>query len=121
VPAVEEMVAELPTPSSHVFWWPWQDPRPLERCALSITAKHYVAAFSGWTDAADEAKYVGWPASLMRRADRLSTGIQLADENLLGRPESRFMTDENLQRLERLRDRYDPDGLFATYLYGGET
>lgn len=118
VPVVEEMVAELPTPPSHVFWWPWTDPRPLDGCALSITARHYVAAFSGWREPEEEALYAGWPADLMRRADHLSVGIQLADENLLGRAESRFMTDENLSRLEGLRAQHDPDGVFASYLYG---
>jgi hypothetical protein len=55
----------------------------------------------------------------MRRLEPLSNGIQLANENLDARPEARFMSDENLARLEALRAQWDPDGLFLSYLIGG--
>ena len=42
-------------------------------------------------------------------------GIQLADENLGRRPE-RFMKDENLERLERLRQTYDPARAFRSWM-----
>ena len=45
----------------------------------------------------------------------LSTGCQLADENLGERPQ-RFMTDENLQRFDRLRSASDPENRFYSWM-----
>lgn len=45
----------------------------------------------------------------------LSSGIQLADENL-GRRPARFVSDENLARLDEVRATYDPDGLFHPWM-----
>ena len=75
----------------------------------------YLAAFAGWTEPARDAEMLAWPPDQMRRLERLSRGIQLADENLLARP-ARFLTDENAQRLEALRATYDPEGRFLSYL-----
>lgn len=47
-------------------------------------------------------------------ATHLSTGIQLADENLARRP-APFLAPEKLERLEAVRRTYDPDGLLAAY------
>jgi hypothetical protein len=58
---------------------------------------------------------LAWPPDQMRKLERFSRGIQLADENLHARP-ARFLTDENAQRLEALRAKYDPEGRFLSYL-----
>jgi hypothetical protein len=76
------------------------------------------AAFSGWTDPADDGKYEFWGRDHTRRLDHLSKGIQLADENLARRSEARFMSEAALARLEELRTKWDPDGLFCSYLMG---
>jgi hypothetical protein len=51
----------------------------------------------------------------MRAWEPYASGIQLADENLVNRP-YRFVTDENLLRLDALRAGWDPDGLFVSWL-----
>ena len=45
---------------------------------------------------------VAWVADRMREMEHLSSGIQLADENLGERP-ARFVSDENLARLDEIR------------------
>lgn len=45
----------------------------------------------------------------------LATGIQLADENL-GRRPAKFVTDENMARLDEVRAQYDPDGRFHSWM-----
>jgi FAD/FMN-containing dehydrogenase len=117
VPAFLEMVRDMPTRWSYVLWWPWV-PQALDGVALSVTGKHYISPFSGWADPADEAEVAAWPGEHMRRLDHLSKGIQLADENLLGRPDARYMTDENAARLEALRATWDPEGRFHSFLFG---
>jgi hypothetical protein len=56
-----------------------------------------------------------WPVDHMRKLERFSRGIQLADENLHARP-ARFLTSDNAERLEALRARHDPEGRFLSYL-----
>ena len=56
-----------------------------------------------------------WATDHMRALQEHSVGIQLADENL-GRRPAPFMAPANLARLDALRIRYDPDGLFNPYM-----
>jgi len=51
----------------------------------------------------------------MEAMSHLSTGIQLADENLGQRP-ARFASDEAMAKLDRVRAEYDPDGLFNSWM-----
>jgi FAD/FMN-containing dehydrogenase len=44
-----------------------------------------------------------------------AVGIQLADENLGKRP-ALFMKDENLARLDTVRNEYDPQALFRSWM-----
>jgi len=44
-----------------------------------------------------------------------AVGIQLADENLGKRP-ALFMKDENLARLDTVRNKYDPQALFRSWM-----
>ena len=60
-------------------------------------------------------RYASWPGDRMREMEQLATGIQLADENLGARP-ARFVTDENMRRVEELRARYDPAARFHSWM-----
>jgi FAD/FMN-containing dehydrogenase len=117
VPAVREIFEGVPTPASHVFWLNWPE-QEIRDAALSVIGRTYIAAFTGWTDPAQDERYRFWGRDHMRRLEHLSNGIQLADENLDARPEARYLSDENLARLEELRGRWDPDGVFPSYLAG---
>jgi FAD/FMN-containing dehydrogenase len=114
VPAVGELFETIPSAASHVFWYAWRE-QELPDAAISVQGTLYLAAFAGWTDPADNAAMLAWPATQMRRLEPLSRGIQLADENLHHRP-ARFLSDENAARLEALRAQYDPEGRFLSYL-----
>ncbi|MEU8785308.1 hypothetical protein [Streptomyces sp. NPDC048637] len=75
----------------------------------------YDALYAAWTDPADDSAYTRWVTDHMRAWEPCASGIQLADENLLNRP-YRFLTDENLRRLDGLRATWDPDGMFVSWL-----
>ena len=47
----------------------------------------------------------------MAEMAEFSTGVQLADENLDARPAA-CMAPANAERLEALREKYDPEGRF---------
>jgi FAD/FMN-containing dehydrogenase len=115
VPAVAELFDSIPSPASHVFWYAWRE-QELPDAAISVQGSLYLAAFAGWTDPARDDAMLAWPVERMRGLERFSRGIQLADENLLARPDARFLSDENHARLEQLRARHDPDGVFLSYL-----
>lgn len=51
----------------------------------------------------------------MRELEPLASGIQLADENLGERP-FRFLADENFRRLQIMRSKRDPNGMFHSYM-----
>ena len=50
----------------------------------------------------------------MSRLEDFSTGIQLAHENL-GRRPTRFMANANFQKLDQIRQKFDPTGLFRAW------
>jgi FAD/FMN-containing dehydrogenase len=114
VPPVAAMIAALPTPESHVFWYPWR-PQSIENAALSVQANLFVAAYAGWQDPAEDGSLVSWPVEQVRRLEPFETGIQLSDENLVARP-GRYLSVENEARLEELRAAHDPDGRFHSFL-----
>jgi FAD/FMN-containing dehydrogenase len=114
LPYARELFLDVPTPESHVFWYPWRQ-QPLRDAAISVQGDLYLAAFAGWHDPAQDVRYVAWPAEHMRRMESLSEGIQLADENLVGR-RARYLSEENAARLEQLRGVHDPEGRFHSYL-----
>lgn len=83
--------------------------------AYSVEDELYYGLYAAWTNPADSRTYTNWVTNHMRAWEPYASGIQLADENLINRP-YRFVTDENLQRLDVLRAGWDPDGLFVSWL-----
>jgi FAD/FMN-containing dehydrogenase len=99
-----------------MLWLNWggaSPPRP--SMAFSVEDQIYIAVYGVWSDPADDEQHVRWAEERMRAMEHLATGIQLADENLARRP-ARFVTDENLARLDEIRDRYDPSGRFHSWM-----
>jgi FAD/FMN-containing dehydrogenase len=113
-PGLRAIVDTLPPPPSHLLWLQWGPNPPRADMAYSVEDDLYLALYAGWADPADDARYAGWPAAHMAAMAPLSTGIQLADENLAERP-GRFLSDPNHTRLAAVRARYDPEGLFCSW------
>ncbi len=101
----------LPTSPSHMMWMNWRPPADRPDMAFSLEDNIYVALYAIWSDERDDARFADWPTQLMHDFAPLSSGIQLADENLARRP-AKFMEEEKLQRLEALRAKFDPAGRF---------
>jgi len=119
IDAVRPLFHDVPTPESHIFWYPWRQQDFGSDAAISVQADLYLAAFAGWHDPAQDTRFIAWPGDHMARLDSISEGIQLADENLWQRP-ARFLSDDNGRKLEQLRAKYDPDGRFHSYLLPDE-
>jgi len=87
---------------------------PLSDMALSLQSEIYFAAYTIWSDPADDARCRGWLLDQMTRMGPFSDGYYLGDSDLPTRS-AKFMADEKFQKLERLREKYDPEGRFCSY------
>lgn len=116
LPGLREIKENLPPAPSHFLWFPWT-PISSRRTsmAFSLDDDFYIGLYTAWDDAADDDKYRKWVTERMRALEPVGTGMALADENLINRP-ARFVSDENLWRLDEIRTKYDPERLFHAWL-----
>ncbi len=117
-PSVVSAIADLPTSRSHV-WVEAYRPHALPPMAFSMEGRYYVALYGVADGDASEDQLTEWTTRHMKEMEHLAKGIQFADENLAVRPANGLAAD-NAARLEQLRARYDPDGLFKSYLLPDE-
>jgi hypothetical protein len=83
--------------------------------AFSMEDSLYLALYGGWKDPRDDARYASWAVDRVRELEPLASGCQLADENLGQRP-ARFVSDEKLARLDRIRAARDPGSRFHSWM-----
>ena len=115
LPAMHRIAETLPGVPSHMMWILWGPEQELPDMAFSMQGDIYIAVYSVWNDPDQDVQHQAWVTDNMRALEPLGKGIQLADENLAARP-FRFMSEANLKRLEALRAKHDPSGLFHTYM-----
>lgn len=114
LPGLQRIADTLPPMPSHVLMISWHPPAQRQDMAFSVEAKHYLALYGEWKRPADDAVYSHWATQNMQAMAPLSTGIQLADENL-GRRPARFLSDAHFDRIQKIRAHYDPLGLFHSW------
>jgi FAD binding domain len=114
LPFIKGMAETLPPAPAHVLWLNWYPPVRRPDMAFSMENKIYIALYGAWKSPADTPRYAPWATDWMRKMEHLSTGIQLADENLHQRP-ARFVADSHLKKLDVLRAQRDPAGLFHAW------
>lgn len=114
LPGLRRIAETMPPPPSHALWLNWQPPGGRPDMAFSMEANRYLALYTEWKQPSDDGRYMHWATENMRAMAPMAKGIQLADENLARRP-ARFVSDENLIRLDQVRGVYDPHGLFHSW------
>lgn len=115
LPGLRSIADTMPPAPAHALWINWRPKYKRPDMAFSVEGERYLSLFGEWRDPADDARYADWATDHMRAMSPYSVGIQLADENLARRP-ARFVSDSNLARLDDLRAKYDPDGLFRPWM-----
>ncbi|MBS0277878.1 MAG: hypothetical protein JSR81_09660 [Proteobacteria bacterium] len=85
--------------------------------AFSVEDRTYLALYGELRNPQDIAAHGDWAARNMKALEAFSSGIQLADENLTGRP-ARFLSDANLARIDKIRAHYDPQRRFPVWRIG---
>jgi len=115
LPGLRRIGETLPEAPSHMLWMNWGPSPARPDMAYSVEDDTYIALYGVWQDPGDDTANVAWVAERMGEMEHLSSGIQLADENLGERP-ARFASDESMARLDELRAKYDPGGLFHPWM-----
>jgi FAD/FMN-containing dehydrogenase len=118
--AIMEMVSNLPTPISHILWFPVPMERVQTNTSLSIMAANYLVGYGACVDSADDLVVQSWASDHMKRFEPLAVGMQLGDENLALRPDANILRPGALERLEVLRKQNDPNGVFHSFYRGDE-
>lgn len=115
LPGLRRIAETLPPAPSHMLWMNWAPPPDRPDMAYSMEDNTYIALYSVWQHAKDDPQFVHWPIERMREMEYWASGCQLADENLGQRP-ARFVSDEHLARLDRVRSMYDPQSRFHSWM-----
>lgn len=114
-PLLHELWTELPTEHSFSIWYGWAPTRPLPDMAFSVEGNVYLATYAIYTEAADDERYRDWVHGRTAGLARLGKGVYLGDTDFTRRGD-RFLSDEAYRRLETIRVKRDPDGVFCSYL-----
>ncbi|MEV6400162.1 FAD-binding oxidoreductase [Streptomyces sp. NPDC051907] len=95
-----------------------QDEDLLGDMAFSVLGESYVVPYAVWDDPADDGVNTRWLRSAMSSVEPLGTGHYIAESDLTADPSraERSFAPDHWQRLQTLRARYDPYGVFHSYL-----
>ncbi|MFG2629581.1 FAD-binding oxidoreductase [Streptomyces sp. NPDC048473] len=90
----------------------------LRDMAFSVLGSSYVVPYAIWDDPAEDDINARWLHEAMRAVEPLGTGHYIAEADLGAGPAraERSYTARDWRRLQSLRARYDPEGVFHTYL-----
>jgi FAD/FMN-containing dehydrogenase len=113
LPLLRAAFTDLPTEQSFTLWNGW-DPPARPDMAFSLEGRVYLASYAIWDDPALADRCRDFVTSTYRRLEPIGKGAYVGDSDPVRRPD-RFMAPENFTRLQAIRERYDPSGLFTTW------
>ncbi len=114
LPALNQLLETLPAAPAHFIWMNWSPKLARSDMAYSLEDETYIAMYGLWKVPDHELTVTNWVLDGITALSPLSSGIQLADENL-ARRSAPFMAVANRDRLEAIRRERDPAGRFHTY------
>lgn len=118
LPGIRTIIETMPPHPSHFVFAGWKPSPDRADAVYGLEDEIYLALYTVWQHPADDERYRDWAGSNMAAMSHLATGIALADENLARRP-AKFITDQNLARLDEVRSAYDPHGRFHSWMGRG--
>jgi hypothetical protein len=117
VPAMRRAYTTLPNHQAFTIWFSMAPLRDLPDMAFSLQSEVYLASYVCWEDPADDERCTAWLEGAMADLEPVTVGQYLGDSDL-SRRQLRFMSDDAWSRLQDIRARHDPEGLFVGYLAG---
>jgi FAD/FMN-containing dehydrogenase len=118
LPGIRRIIETMPPHPSHFIFTGWKPSADRANMVCGMDDEIYLGLYTVWNDPADDERYRDWAGSNMAAMSHLATCIALADENL-GRRAAKFITDENMARLDTVRSNYDPDNRFHSWMGRG--
>jgi FAD/FMN-containing dehydrogenase len=118
--AAAPLLDNIPDDSSFVLWMLWGHYPQRENACWSVQAPLYLSPNAGWSDPAEDLAHERWVHEPLDAMRDLSRGLQFSDNNLADRPDMGISL-ENAARVEAIRARYDPGGVFRSYMTPAES
>jgi FAD/FMN-containing dehydrogenase len=90
------------------------EPSPLPDCAYSMTGDALLICSAIWQRPEDDPVNAEWHRATIAALDDYAIGHYIGESDIIAAPEraERSYSKSNWQRLQALREKYDPDGLF---------
>jgi FAD/FMN-containing dehydrogenase len=104
-----------PSPKSHGVFVPATGPRSLlPDGAYSMTGDALLLCYAVWERVEDDAANAAWHRTTVAALDPYAIGHYVGESDIIGDPRraQRSYARANWERLQALRRKYDPDGLF---------
>ena len=118
VALLEESVRSVPNKTSLLMYMPvTSSQRPVKGDpAFSLQSKHYVSLYAGWKDERDEEDSASWVRKAFETLAPHSIGSMVSDFDFQRR-ETPLWDEEKGAQIMALRQKWDPEGRFAGFLY----
>lgn len=122
--AVRDHYMTVPSPETLImfaFFTGPNVPAPLiEDAAFSMSAHLYGGPWTMWKDAADDAVNIKWHKECLKLLKPFVAGHYVSESDTVDYPENikESYTTKNYQRIEQLRKKYDPQGVFFNFTDG---
>jgi len=109
--------AAAPSPMTNVLCEVKPKPIHIPDGAYSMRRLTYLSPYSFWMDENDDAENLAWMEKTQEILGPLAVGHYVNEADLEASPErsERSYSEENWQRINEIRAKHDPDGVFHTY------
>jgi FAD/FMN-containing dehydrogenase len=109
-------IAAAPTAgNTPVVLWRGTDPYPTN-ASYTARGRFYFATYAQWDDPADDVANAAWLKGLYDEMQPLASGFYINEFDRELRDPRQCYTAENWQRLQQLRSKHDPDGVYQTFM-----
>ena len=113
---------EAPSPICHVIASYNQNLKDHPDAMFSAIARHYVGCFAIWDDEADDERNFSWLDETIPLIDPFGKGHYVNEVEARRHPDRirQCYTPEKWEHMQAVRRKYDPNGVFHTYLGHGQ-
>lgn len=107
--------SNLPSDEAFTLWFSMAPLRPIPDMAFSLQSDIYLSLYCVWKNKEDDEKCSTWVAQQVENMAPVTAGQYLGDSDFTQR-HRKFMSQENYEKMEQIRTKYDPQGRFHSYL-----
>ena len=110
--------AAAPSPMTNVLCEVKPKPIKFLDTAYSMRRRTFLVPYSMWMDERDDKQNIAWLKRSQEILAPLSAGHFISEADLEAGPgrSERSFSNENWQKIQAVKDKYDPDGVFHTFL-----